>query len=130
MKIVRGVAFLFVLVLLMLSRPLFAHHGVPNTDMSKLVTIKGTVVDYLLINPHMEMRVKVMGDDGNPVEWNIEGVSLLMMMRAGYKRDTFKSGDPITVVGHPNKDGKPFLVLVKFVFPDGHEMQSGYDGAR
>jgi hypothetical protein len=130
MKIGRGVAFVFAIALLMASRPLLAHHGVPGTDMSKIVTIKGTVVDYLLINPHMEMRVKVTGDDGNPVEWNIEGVSLLMMMRAGYKRDTFKPGDAITVVGHPNKEGKPFMVLVKFVLPDGREMQSGYDGAR
>jgi len=130
MKIIRGLALLLPFALLLLSRPVAAHHGVPNTDMSKQVTIKGTVVDYLLINPHMEMRVKVIGDDGNPVEWSVEGVSLLMMTRVGFKRDTFKPGDQITVVGHPNKDGKPFMVLVKFVFPDGHEMQSGYDGAR
>jgi hypothetical protein len=33
----------------------------------------------------------------------------------------------ITVVGHPNKDGKPLLVLVKFILPDGREMQPSSD---
>ncbi len=130
MKIGRGVGFLFAIALSLAARPMLAHHGVPNFDMSRLVTIKGTVVEYQLINPHMEMRVKVTGEDGNSVEWNVEAVSLLMMVRAGYKRDTFKPGDAITVVGHPYKDGKPMMVLLKFIFPDGREMQSGYDGAR
>jgi hypothetical protein len=129
MKIWRGITLLFFLVFLLIAPSLLAHHGVPNVDMSRTVTIKGVVVDYLLINPHMEMRVKVADDSGNTVEWNVEGVSMLMLMRVGFKRDTFKPGDAITVVGHPNKDGKPMLVLVKFVMPDGREMQSSPDAA-
>ena len=118
---------LFPLVFLLVAPSLLAHHGVPNVDMSRTVTIKGAVVDYLLVNPHMEMRVKVTDDSGNSVEWNVESVSALMMMRVGFKRDTFKPGDLITVVGHPNKDGKPLLVLVKFILPDGREMQPSSD---
>jgi len=130
MKIWRGIAIGVALALLLIVRPLLAHHGVPNFDMSRAVTIKGTVTDYQLINPHMEMKVKVIDDSGNAVEWNVEGVSLLMMMRAGYKRDTFKPGDAVTVTGHPNKDGKPVMVLLKIVLPDGREFQTGYDGAK
>ena len=129
MKIWRGITLLFSFVFLPIAPSLLAHHGVPNVDMSRTVTIKGVVVDYLLINPHMEMRVKVADDSGNTVEWNVEGVSMLMLMRVGFKRDTFKPGDAITVVGHPNKDGKPMLVMVKFVLPDGREMQSSPDAA-
>ena len=129
MKIWRGITLLFSFVFLPIASSLLAHHGVPNVDMSRTVTIKGVVIDYLLINPHMEMRVKVADDSGNTVEWNVEGVSMLMLMRVGFKRDTFKPGDAITVVGHPNKDGKPMLVLVKFVFPDGREMQTSPDAA-
>ncbi len=129
MKIWRGITLLFSFVFLPIASSLLAHHGVPNVDMSRTVTIKGVVVDYLLINPHMEMRVKVADDSGNTVEWNVEGVSMLMLMRVGFKRDTFKPGDAITVVGHPNKDGKPMLVMVKFVLPDGREMQSSPDAA-
>jgi uncharacterized protein DUF6152 len=124
MKIWRGITLIVSLAFLLSAPSLFAHHGVPAFDMSKVVTIKGTVIDYQLINPHMLMRVKVIGDDGNSVEWMVEGVSALMLMRVGFKRDTFKPGDAITVVGHANKDGKPVMVLVKFILPDGREMQS------
>ena len=124
MKIGRGIALIVSLALLPSASAVIAHHGVPSVDMSRTVTIKGVVVDYLLINPHMEMRVRVTDDSGSTAEWNVEGVSLLMMMRSGFKRDTFKPGDAITVVGHPHKDGKPLMVLVKFVLPDGREMQT------
>jgi hypothetical protein len=130
MNIWRGNFLLASIVLLLLAPSLLAHHGVPNFDMSRTVTVKGVVVDYQLINPHMEMRVKVAEDTGANVEWNVEAVSLLMMQRAGFKRDTFKPGDLVTVTGHPNKEGKPIMVLVKIVLPDGREMLSGYDGGR
>ena len=130
MRIWRKSALLVSLMILLTAPALLAHHGVPNFDMSRTVTVKGAVIDYLLINPHMEMRVKVTDDSGSSVEWNVEAVSLLMMLRAGYKRDTFKPGDMVTVTGHPNKEGKPIMVLVKVVLPDGREMLSGYDGAR
>lgn len=130
MKIPRGIVFFVSLMSLLIASSVSAHHGVPNFDISRTVTVKGVVVDYLLINPHMEMRVKVTDDSGNSVDWNVEAVSLLMMLRAGFKRDTFKPGDMVTVTGHPNKEGKPMMVLVKIVLPDGREMLSGYDGGR
>ena len=122
MKIWRGTAVIVLIALLSAAPCLFAHHGVPAFDMSKVVTLKGAVIDYQLINPHMLMRVKVAGDDGNSVEWLVESVSALMLMRMGFTRDTFKPGDAITVLGHANKDGKPAMVLVKFILPDGREM--------
>jgi hypothetical protein len=95
MKIWRGTTAAVLLAFLSAAPCLLAHHGVPAFDMSKVVTIKGTVIDYQLINPHMLMRVKVTGDDGNSVEWLVESVSALMLMRMGFTRDTFKPGDAI-----------------------------------
>ena len=74
MKIRRGITLFVSLVYLMIASSLFAHHGVPNFDMSRTVTVKGVVIDYLLINPHMEMRIKATDDTGNSVEWNVEAV--------------------------------------------------------
>jgi hypothetical protein len=127
MKIWRGTTAAVVLAFLSAAPCLLAHHGVPAFDMSKVVAIKGTVIDYQLINPHMLMRVKVTGDDGNSVEWLVESVSALMLMRMGFTRDTFKPGDAITVLGHANKDGKPAMVLVKFILQDGREMLPSSD---
>jgi hypothetical protein len=127
MKIRRGINAVVLIAILSVAPCLLAHHGVPAFDMSKVVTIKGTIIEYQLINPHMLMRVKVIGDDGNSVEWMVESVSALMLMRVGFARDTFKPGDAITAVGHANKDGKPTMVLVKFILPDGKEMLPSSD---
>jgi len=127
MKIWRGTTVVVLIAFLSAAPCLLAHHGVPAFDMSKVTTIKGTVVDYQLINPHMLMRIKVVGDDGNSVEWVVESVSALMLMRVGFKRDTFKPGDAITAFGHANKDGVPSMVLTKFILPDGTEMKPSSD---
>ena len=127
MKFRRVTAFIVLIASLSAAPCLLAHHGVPAFDMSKVVALKGTVIDYQLINPHMLLRVKVTGDDGNSVEWLVESVSALMLIRMGFTRDTFKPGDAITALGHANKDGKPAMVMVKIILPDGREMLPSTD---
>ena len=47
--------FAVVLGLLMVSAPLMAHHGTGVAyEVDKLVTVKGTVTDWLWSNPHCE----------------------------------------------------------------------------
>jgi hypothetical protein len=104
-----------------------AHHGTSTFDMSRTTTIKGTVVDYQLINPHSELTIKVQQDDGTAVEWNVESVSATMLIRVGWKRDTVKTGDTVSVTGHPAKGGKPAMLLVKAVLPDGRELSTAYE---
>src|ERR1700686_4481324 len=113
--------------LLLLSHPVLAHHGFANFQMGQVSTIKGTVVDYELINPHVQIGVKVEQEGGKVVEWNVEGVSLNMMVRAGFKRDSMKAGDTVSVTGHPGKDGKPVLLLMKIVLADGRVLSAPYE---
>jgi hypothetical protein len=113
--------------LIMVSRPALAHHGSAMFEMDHMTTIKGTVVDYQLINPHMEMTLKVAQQDGNAVEWQVEGVSMNMLVRAGFKRDSMKAGDIVSVTGHPGKNGKPTMLLVKIVLADGRELSAPYE---
>lgn len=111
----------------LLSLPVFAHHGSANFDMKGEATIKGTVVSYELINPHVEMTVRVQQDDGKTVDWNVEAVSLNMMVRAGFKRDTMKEGDAVSVTGHPGKNGKPAMLLMKIVLANGQTLSAPYE---
>ena len=111
----------------LLSPSIEAHHGTSTFDMSRTTTVKGTVVDYQLINPHTELTIKVQQDDGSTVEWNIESVSATMLLRVGWKRDSVKIGDAISVTGHPAKGGKPAMLLVKAVLPDGRELPTAYE---
>ena len=113
--------------LVLVSHPVLAHHGSANFEMDHVSTIKGTVVDYELINPHVEVTLKVEQEGGKAVEWNVEGVSLNMMVRAGFKRDSMKAGDTVSVTGHPGKNGKPTMLLVKIVLADGRELAAPYE---
>jgi hypothetical protein len=45
-----------------------------------------------------------------------------MLARAGWKKDTVKPGDEITLIGNPAKDGKPLMHLDKIVFANGQEL--------
>lgn len=113
--------------LLLASLPLLAHHGTASFEMTNTVTIKGTVIDYQLINPHTEMTIKVQQDDGSTVEWNVESVSATMLVRVGWKRDTLKAGDVVSVTGHPAKGGKPSMLMTKAVLPDGRELPTAFE---
>jgi hypothetical protein len=123
----RWSLFALAMSLLLLSHPLLAHHGSANFQMDQVSTIKGTVVDYQLINPHMQIFLKVEQDGGKTVEWNVEAVSLNMMVRAGFKKDSLKAGDVVVVTGHPGKNGKPVLLLMKITLADGRVLSAPYE---
>ena len=51
--------------------------------------------------------------------WNIEASSLGIMKAGGWTPDTFRPGDPITVIAHPNKDGSGVMLLFYAIKADG-----------
>jgi hypothetical protein len=123
----RLILFGFAMGLILVSRPVLAHHGSANFQMDQVSTIKGIVVDYELINPHVQIFLKVEQEGGKAVDWNVEGVSLNMMVRAGFKRDSLKAGDTVSVTGHPGKNGKPVLLLMKIMLADGRVLSAPYE---
>jgi len=123
----RLILFGFAMGLILVSRPVLAHHGFAAFQMDQVSTIKGTVVDYELINPHVQIFLKVEQEGGKAVDWNVEGVSLNMMVRAGFKRDSLKAGDTVSVTGHPGKNGKPVLLLMKIMLADGRVLSAPYE---
>jgi hypothetical protein len=123
----RGLLLRALAILLILGAPLLAHHGASDYERAQLFTIKGAVVEYELVNPHTEIVVRVTEEGHDPVDWRVESVSLNMMVRVGWKRDSLKPGDVVTITGHPGKNGKPAMLLVKAVLPDGHELDAPYE---
>jgi len=105
--------------------PAFAHHSFSMFDMTKDVTFVGTVVEYKWINPHVHFTITVPPGAANPATvgtWDIEGGSTNIMTRQGWTRITYKAGDPITVVGHPMKDGSKGASLFYAIMPDGKRL--------
>jgi hypothetical protein len=112
-----------VLLLLSLGGSAYAHHGfVSWFDMSRSVTVKGTVTGYDWTNPHSYIYLDVKNEKSAVEEWRIELGAPGMLARAGWRRDTLKPGDEITAIGNPAKDGKPLMHLSKIVFANGQEL--------
>ena len=59
-----------VMGVLMIAVPLFAHHGTGVAyDTEKVVTLEGTVTEWIWANPHCGLLFDVTNDKGNVVHW-------------------------------------------------------------
>ena len=116
---------LFAIVILALvaaAIPLSAHHSWP-VNMDKLVTVKGTVMEFAWENPHPMITLEVRTDDGKVEKWLIGGPAINRMEGNGWTKTTVKAGDMLTGIGYQFSDGQKILRLDRVVFADGKEMR-------
>jgi uncharacterized protein DUF6152 len=90
---------------LALATPALAHHSFAMFDREKAVSIEGTVKEYEWTNPHVWIHVLAMDGSGTPREWGFEMQSVQQDYVAGWRADSVKPGDKITIEFHPLKDG-------------------------
>jgi hypothetical protein len=122
MKNTRAILMAYAAALLVVSIPLWAHHGASEYDMTKIVTLRATVSEMQFVNPHTLVVFTVKDDSGKAVEWTGELPSPNLLMRRGWSRSTLKPGDQVTIIGSPARNGEKGMQIKKLVFPDGHEM--------
>ena len=108
--------------LLLISIPLWAHHGASEYDMTKIITLRATVTDLQFVNPHTLLSFTVKDDSGKSSDWEGELPSPNLLTRRGWSRSTLKPGDQVTIIGAPAKNGEKGMQIKKLVFPDGHEL--------
>jgi hypothetical protein len=116
---------LLVTALLILSIPMFGHHGTGiSYDLTKLpVTAKATVTEFKWANPHIGIYVDIKNDAGQVESWSIEGNSPYNWARMGWNRKTLKAGDEVTIVFYRSKaPGTLAGVVAKVILPDGKEV--------
>ena len=77
------------LVALALAAPAWAHHSISA----------GTVTKIEWTNPHIYTHVEVKEPDGKLVEYRVEGGPPNALYRAGWRKDTLKVGETVTVSG-------------------------------
>ena len=113
------------LALAIFSTALFAHHGTSNYDREHPVTLTGVVTEYQFINPHVLVHFEVKNSNGTTDTWLAEAAPPQRLFRAGWRTDSMKPGDKITVTGFPMKDGAKTLGLRKLTTADGKELSQG-----
>ena len=105
--------------------PLSAHHGTQASyDMSKSVTLTGSVTEWKYVNPHAQLYFDVTDDTGRVVHWGGELNSPTALRRDGWTKEAFKPGDSITLSVHPSLAGTSFGVVdrSKPVIVNGKEL--------
>jgi hypothetical protein len=122
-KEVRNDGFVvFAFAVMIFSVPVWAHHGTAVYDASKTVTVKGTVIDFQFVNPHVLVFFDVKDGKGDVQKWQGEMTSPNHLSRSGWNKHTLKPGDEIAFVGVRAKSGAPTLWITKVVRSDGQEI--------
>jgi len=106
-------------LVVLMSLPLFAHHGNAVFDTGKRVTLKGTVKDWVYVNPHCLLTLDVKGEDGKVVQWLAETQPPTSVFPLGYRKDSFKPGDEVTITVEPVKNGRPIGRILGAVLANG-----------
>jgi hypothetical protein len=107
---------------LLVSIPLFAHHGSASFATDKKVVLKGTVTRWLYASPHMLLMLDVKGEDGEVTHWVLESQSPAVMYPSGYRKDSFKPGDEVTVTASQAKNGKPIGRIIEATTANGTKL--------
>ena len=107
MKNVELPAVLAAAIVLSVSSPAWSHHSHAMFDHDKVVTITGTVGEWVFRNPHVFLYVNVTTGAGETVKYSVEMSNITNMIKVGFSPTTFKTGDTVTVELHPLADGRP-----------------------
>ena len=80
--------------------PALAHHSFDaEYDSKKVATISGFVTKVDWVNPHAFVFIDSKDESGAVVTFKIEMGPPYALVRGGWKRDTLKIGDKVTVEG-------------------------------
>ena len=93
---------------------------VSKRPWSWVVTMKGTVKEWVWKNPHCFVVYEVKEADGKVVEWTAETSSTSSMVgEFGWSRTTLKAGDELIISVLPSRAGSLAGLLYKIVAADG-----------
>ena len=118
----------FALAFALLLAPIaaLAHHSVDvEFDRNKPVTLKGSVTRVDWGNPHIWVFMDVKDATGKVENWGVEGGAPNALFRNGWRKDSLKVGDIVTVEGFRGRDGSNRANANRVTLPDGRKVFAG-----
>jgi hypothetical protein len=92
--------------LLVSAAPTVAHHSVSaEFDTTKTIKFTGKVKEVNWGNPHIYTSVETTDpDSGKPTVFKVEGGAPNALFRNGWRKDTLRIGEQVTVTGNRAKN--------------------------
>lgn len=116
----RNIALIGTVALLMLGSKLVnAHHSPAVFDQSRAVELIGVVTEFKWANPHSWIHLDVTDEDGTVTNWAVEMNPPTYLIRGGWRSNTIRPGDEVTVVIHPLRTDEKAGQYVAITLPDG-----------
>jgi hypothetical protein len=108
---------------------LSAHHSfAAEYDRTKPITLKGTVTKVEWQNPHIYFYLDVRDQSGRVDNWAVEGGAPNSLYRAGWRKDSLKVGNEVTVEGWLARSGAKLANMRTVVLADGRRVLGGSSG--
>ena len=122
----RGIAALLVSIAVVASGvSIVAHHSfAAQYDANKPITLKGGITRIEWANPHIYFYIDV-ADSSGTAQWAIEGGAPSTLYRAGWRKDSAKVGDTVTVSGFLARDGSKLVNMQRALLADGRNLFVG-----
>jgi hypothetical protein len=98
--------------------PAFAHHSFAMYDIKKRVTLQGVVKVFKFSNPHTWIYLEVV-ENGKPEMYRLEGLQVRLVAKAGFKRNSLKFGDKVSILINPLRDGSRGGHFLQVTLADG-----------
>ena len=92
-----------------------AHHSRAAFDLGSTIEVEGIVKEVAWRNPHAFVVIDSISVDGNYVEWTFEGHSIAGLVRNGWARDSFMTGERVVISARPNRDSEKRFGLLNSV---------------
>lgn len=103
--------------------PAWAHHSVAaEFDTANRGELKGEITHVWFTNPHVRYRLTTRNEDGSTEDWELQGGNVTNLLRQGWREDSIRVGDRVTVSGALGRAGAKKLQISDIVTSDGRRL--------
>lgn len=113
----------WVLLGLCITHAALSHHSFAVYDSSRAVTLKGVVTKWQWTNPHAYLELDAQDMTGATRHYVLEGTSINIMIRGGWRSNMIKVGDQVTAVAAPTLSGDQTGLLLEVTLANGQKVE-------